>query len=80
MLHTMGMRYMCWSPSYGTQTLKRSRDVAIVYSLCSTSAKWTLRESPVQSGDLHMLLFALAMVEIAPNSLSLEDGEDLIKS
>ena len=22
MLHTMGMRYMCWSPSYGTQTLK----------------------------------------------------------
>ena len=34
MLHTMGMRYMCWSPSYGTQTLKvykRSRrDVGIV--------------------------------------------------
>ena len=32
--HTMGMRYMCWSPSYGTQILKVytpiRRDVGIV--------------------------------------------------
>ena len=49
-----------------------------MYSLCSTSAKWTLRESPVQRGELNMLLCALAMVEITPNSLSQEDGEVVV--
>ena len=30
MLHTMGMRYMCWSPSYALKVYKRSRGVGIV--------------------------------------------------
>ena len=45
MLHTMGMRYMCWSPSYGTQTLRDLRDVGIVggthsYDWWAVACEW----------------------------------------